>query len=79
MSLQPSDKAWITLGVGVLAYEVAVGEDQLLSSAAERYMLRHPWLVRGIAFTLAAHCCSMLPAPLDPLAWLFKAKRRLLP
>lgn len=72
----PSDRAWITLGVGVLAWDMACGDGQTLSEAADRYLLRHPWLVRGVAFAVAAHVANVIDPRLDCIHWLFVASRR---
>lgn len=72
--LRPGDKAWIALGAGVLVYELAALPEELMSEAADRYMLTHPWLVRSAAFIVAAHVANFVPAQCDPLAWLFRAK-----
>lgn len=75
--MTPADRAWIALGVGVIGYDVFCQEGQTLSEAADRYMLRHPWLVRGAAFALAAHVCNLVPARFDPIHLGFFAIRRL--
>ena len=75
--MRAGDKAWIALGVGVGTYELLCPESELMSEAASRYMLRHPWLVRFCAFALAAHVCSAIPRPLDPLHRLLVVKRYL--
>lgn len=75
--MRAGDRAWIALGIGVGAYELLCAEDELMSEAASRYMQRHPWLVRFIAFTLAAHVCSAIPQSVDPLHRLLLLKRYL--
>ncbi len=75
--MRPADRAWLALAGGVIVYELAAAEGELLSEAADRYMLHHPWLVRGIAFSLAAHVCNLISPKFDPLHWLFTAKQRL--
>lgn len=77
MKLRPGDKAWIALGIGVATYEGLALPDELMSEAADRYMLRHPWLVRFIAFALAAHVCNAIPARYDVVHWLFVGKQAL--
>lgn len=74
--MRPGDRAWIALGVGVGAYEVIAVEGELMSEAADRYMERHPWMVRAVAFTLAAHVANCFPDRYDPLHWLFLAKQK---
>lgn len=75
--MRPADKAWLTLAAGVAAYEVAAGDGELLSEAADRYMLTHPWLTRAVAFSIALHLCNAIPSTFDPLHWLFTLKRRI--
>lgn len=74
--MRPSDKAWIAVGVGVLSYDALCPEGDTLSEAADRYMLRHPWLVRGVAFALAAHVCNLAKPEADPIHWLFVLSRK---
>lgn len=75
--MRPGDKAWIALGVGVGTYELLCPESELMSEAASRYMQRHPWLVRSVAFLLAAHVCSIIPSAADPLHQALRLKRLL--
>ena len=72
--MRAGDRAWIALGVGVVAWEIWGSE--LLSTAADRYMLHHPWLTRTVAFTLAAHCCNVIPDRYDPIHQGFAWKQR---
>lgn len=72
--MRSGDKAWVVLGVGVIAWEI--WGDELLSEAADRWMLRHPWKVRIAAFLVAGHVCNALPSRLDPIHWLFASKTR---
>ena len=73
--MRAGDKAWIALGVGIGTYELLCPESELMSEAASRYMVRHPWLVRVVAFMLAAHVCSAIPATVDPLHQALRIKR----
>lgn len=75
MALQPSDRAWITLGAGVLAWNVYCDDGGTLSEACDRYLLRHPWLVRGVAFALAAHVCNLVSPRFDVIHLGFAAMR----
>jgi hypothetical protein len=76
VTLKPSDVAWLTLGTGVIVYDVLCTEGDTMSEAADRYMLRHPWLVRAVAFVLAAHVCNLVPNRLDAVHGMFVAIRR---
>ena len=75
--MRAGDKAWIALGVGIGTYELLCPEEELMSEAADRWMLRHPWLVRAGAFLLAAHVCNLLPDRCDPVHRLFGVKQYL--
>jgi hypothetical protein len=75
VTLRPGDTAWIALGVGVLSYDIFCAEGNTMSEAADSYMAHHPWLVRGVAFAVAAHVCNLYPEKFDVVHWLFTAKR----
>lgn len=75
MSLDPSDKAWLCLGVGVLVYDLLAVPGMTLSEGADKYMRHHPWITRGIGIALAAHVCNMLPSEADPVHGLFQLAR----
>jgi hypothetical protein len=65
VTLQASDKAWITLGIGVLLYDVIAPEGQTLSEGADRYMLHHKWVTRGVGIALVAHVCNFVSPQFD--------------
>lgn len=73
--MRPSDRAWIALTTGVVAYDVLAPPGQTLSEGADRYMLSHPWTTRAVAFAVAAHCCNVLPGRCDPVHLLFTGAR----
>ena len=75
--VRPADRAWLMLGAAILTYEIAANEGELLSEAADRYMLAHPWITRFVVFSIAVHLCNMIDERYDPLHWLFEVKRRL--
>ena len=77
--MRPADKAWLGLAVGVLAYEIVAAEGELLSEAADRYMLAHPWWTRAVVASIGLHLCNAVPERFDVLHWLFVAKHRLTP
>lgn len=78
-ALTPPDVAWIALGVGVIAYDVLCHEGDTMSEGADRYMLRHPWLVRGVAFALAGHVCNLVTPRWDAVHRVFMVFRKLRP
>ncbi|MCV7277114.1 DUF7427 family protein [Mycolicibacter arupensis] len=63
--MRPADRAWLTLGAGVTAWDLCSRET--LSAAADRYHRRQPWLTRGVIIYLAAHLLGWWPARGDPL------------
>ena len=69
------DRAWVILGCGVVAYELVAADEELLSEAADRWMVRHPWLVRAVAFLLAAHVANAIQPRYDPVHRLFVVTR----
>lgn len=74
--MRPADRAWLTMATGILAYELQAVEGELLSEAADRYMLSHPWITRTVVAAVGMHLCNGLPEQLDPLHHLFRLLRR---
>lgn len=74
--MHPADRAWLTLATGVVAYNLAADDGELMSEGVDRYMLRHPWTTRLVAALVAAHVCNAMPARLDIVHWLFVLSRR---
>jgi len=77
--MRAADRAWIVLGAGVVAYEATCSSDELLSVAVDRYLDRHPWLVRAVVTATALHLLNVIPSPADPwhtVWWLRKLTRR---
>lgn len=71
-----ADKAWITLGAGVLCYDLLAAPGMTMSEGADAWMLRRPWLVRAVAFTVAAHVANAIPSRLDPIHGAFVLSRK---
>ena len=69
--MKPADWAWLSIGAGVLAYEIHATRRrhdwELLSEACDRYRDRHPVVVYGVVGYLAAHLLRAVPPQLDPL------------
>lgn len=59
------DKAWLTLGVGIVAWEIFGSE--LLSQAYDRYVDSHPILARLLPIILTAHVINAIPSKYDPV------------
>jgi hypothetical protein len=47
-----------------------------MSETADAYMLSRPWLVRAIAFAVAAHVANAIPSQVDPIHGLFALSRK---
>lgn len=69
--MRPADRAWITLGIGVVAWDVLA--DETLSEACDRYLANRPWLTRLVVLTVSRHLTNDLRP--DPLHYLFLALR----
>lgn len=76
--MRPADWAWIALGVGVLAYDLAAPDGETLSEGADRYMQHHKWITRSVGIGLVAHVCNMVEPKYDPIHWAFVGMRKLL-
>lgn len=67
--LTPAESAWIVLLAGLIGYEIAAPEGQLLSELVHIYCNRPGWRGRAmrvfIAIT-AAHLADVLPPKWDP-------------
>lgn len=68
MSLRPSDKAWIALFAGVLAWDLLAPPDEMLSEAVDRYMVDHPIIVTTAVGITAAHLLNLLDR--RPWCWI---------
>lgn len=75
MTLRPSDRAWCAIGVFVVVYNLAAKEGETLSEGADRYMLSHRWITRGVAFALVSHVCNMMSPRFDIIHLAFSAAR----
>jgi hypothetical protein len=71
-----ADKAWVTLGVGVLIYDMFAAPGMTLSEGADKYMHHHPWITRAVGVALAAHVCNMIPDRCDPVHGFFVLSRK---
>lgn len=73
--MRPSDRAWIALATGVVAYDLLAPAGQTLSEGADHYMINHPWITRAVAFALAGHVCNLLPPRWDVIHLAFTGIR----
>jgi hypothetical protein len=60
---RPADYAWAAIISGAVAYEL-VAED-LLSDAADRLRVTHPWLLRVVVVAVGGHLSGLVPARMD--------------
>ena len=67
IDVRRGDKAWIGVGVGVLAYQLSAPQDELMSEAMDRYLEAHPWITNAAVAAVALHLLNRLPLRLDPL------------
>jgi hypothetical protein len=75
--LRPSERAWLALGVGVLAYDVCAPDGETLSEGVDRWLEAHTWITRVVILTVARHLGNELTADIDPLALTLGLARRL--
>lgn len=75
-TLRHSDWAWIALVLGILGYEIAAKDNELLSEAFDRYMERTPWLMRIITGLVALHLINAIPPRYDLLHLVFSLKKK---
>lgn len=74
--MRAGDKAWLVLGTGIAAWEIGAADGELLSEAADRWMVSHPWITRAAVAAVGLHLCNALPDRFDPLHQLFRLKKR---
>jgi hypothetical protein len=65
--MRHGDAAWVSLACGILAYEIAAPNGELLSEAVDRYRRRHPFITNGLILYVALHLMRGIPARIDPL------------
>ena len=59
--------AWAAMGLGIVAYEIVAPDDQLLSEAVDRFLLKHPHITRAAIVLIAAHLLNLIPNRYDPI------------
>lgn len=74
--MKPADRAWIALGIGVVAYDIMAPAGQTLSEGIDAYLLKRR-LCTEIALALVyLHCSNKIPDRCDPIHLLFGAIKR---
>jgi hypothetical protein len=71
-----SDKAWMTLGAAILAYEIWAPDGELLSEAVDRYLITHPIATKVITMTLVLHILNVVQPDYDPIHHLATVLRK---
>ena len=77
MALPLSAKqAWGLLAAGVLAYELACKEGELLSEGVDDWVAAKPILTRTVIAAFALHLGNAVPPRFDPVSLAFIGIRR---
>lgn len=63
--MKSSDYAWMTLGAGVLGYDILCGEGLTLSERVDDWLTTHPVATRAAVIILAAHLINAVPERVD--------------
>lgn len=74
--MRPADAAWVSLAIGVIAYDVACPAGQMLSEGVDRYLDCRPWVTRTVIAVVALHLANVLPSRFDPFHQLAVVLRR---
>jgi hypothetical protein len=69
-------QAWGVLAAGVLAYEIACREGELLSEGVDDWVSAKPLLTRTVIAVMALHLGNAVPPRLDPISLGFQGIRR---
>ncbi|MGV7669171.1 DUF7427 family protein [Mycobacterium kansasii] len=70
MTLRPSDKAWLTLAAGILAWDCLCPPNEMLSDASARYLHARPLLWPLLVIYTGGHLLHVWPERCDPLSLL---------
>jgi hypothetical protein len=69
-------QAWGVIAAGVLAYELACKEGELLSEGVDEWVTAKPILTRTVIAALALHLGNAVPPRFDPLSLGFSGIRK---
>jgi hypothetical protein len=69
-------QAWALIAAGVLGYEVACKDGQLLSQCVDEWLASRPILTRAAIAALALHLGNAIPERYDVVSLGFQAIRR---
>ena len=73
---QRGSLAWAALAAGVVGYNLSAADGQMLSEQADRWIEKHPVLVRSLVALVAAHVANAAPSRVYPIHLIFTAARR---
>ncbi len=65
--MRVSDRAWLALGAGIVAYEAMCPHGETLSEGVDRYIDRHPVTTFATIGMIALHLANVLPHQIDLL------------
>ena len=68
--------AWTLLAAGVLGYEIACKDGQLLSECVDEWLVSNPILTRAAIAAVALHLGNAVPKRYDVVSLGFQAIRR---
>jgi len=69
-------QAWGVIAAGVLAYELACNEGELLSEGVDDWVATKPILTRAVIAALALHLGNAVPTRFDPVSMGFHGIRK---
>ncbi len=69
-------QAWAVLATGVLGYEIACHEGQLLSEGVDDWLVSRPILTRAAIAAMALHLGNAVPKRYDVVSLGFQALRQ---
>lgn len=62
------EHAWAVLALGIVGYEIACDEEELLSVAVDRWLISHPLITRTAITAVSLHLLNLLPWWADALS-----------
>lgn len=75
-----AERAWLSMGLGILAYELAAPDGQLLSEGVDRALIKHPTATKIAIGVTALHLANSFEAvkleKFDPFCLTLNALRR---
>lgn len=70
--MRASERAWLTLAVGVIGYELLAKDGELMSHQVDRWLVSHPRVTTAAISLTALHLLNRLPEWCDPWSIGFK-------